>query len=149
VVASAEEQGFGLLTNWDLFRLIRRFMAHGWRHDDVAGPFVASGRVQPVPAHYELIGAVHGYWAEASALGVRLQAGVLRVGDRVAYEGPVDFIEEDVTSLQLNDQAVEEARSGDHAGIKTALSKEQARKGTRVYRVTRPARAASSKCDAA
>jgi hypothetical protein len=74
---------------------------------------------------------------------------VLHVGDRVAYEGPVDFIEEDVTSLQLSDQAVEEARSGDHAGLKTALSKEQARKGIRVYRVTRAARAASSRCDAA
>jgi len=149
VVASAEDQGFGLLTTWDLFRLVRGFLAHGWRHDDVAGLFVASGRVQPVPAQYEFIGAVDGYWAQASALGVRLQAGVLHVSDRVAYEGPVDFIEEDVTSLQLSDQAVEEARSGDHAGLKTALSKEQARKGTRVYRVTRAARAASSKCDAA
>ena len=65
---------------------------------------------------------------------------MLHVGDRVAYERQVDFIEEDVTSLHLDDQAVEEARSGDHAGLKTGLSKEQARKGTRVYRVTRVAR---------
>jgi hypothetical protein len=71
VVASAGDQGFGLLTTWDLFRLVRGFLAHGWRHDDVAGLFVASGRVQPVPAHYDLIGVVDGYWAQASALEPR------------------------------------------------------------------------------
>jgi hypothetical protein len=135
VLSNAQQQGFGLLTTWDLFRLVRGFIIHGWQHDDIAGLFVASGRIRPVPAHYELIGIVDEYWGQAAALGLRLQAGVLRVGDRIAYEQPVDFIEEDVTSLQLSDQDVEEVHPGDHAGLKTTLSKEQARKGVRVYRV--------------
>jgi translation elongation factor EF-1alpha len=64
-----------------------------------------------------------------------LESGVLRAGDRVAYELPVDFIEETVTSLRLNDQVVEEANAGDYVGLKTTLNKQQARDGLRVYRV--------------
>lgn len=86
VLSTAEDQGFGLLTTWDLFRLVRGFLAHGWRHHDVAGLFVSSGRIRPVPAHYEVIGLVDGYWEQASALGLRLHSGVLQVGDRLAYE---------------------------------------------------------------
>ena len=135
VLSNAQHQGFGLLTTWDLFRLVRGFIIHRWHHDDIAGLFVTSGRIRPVPAHYEFIGVVDEYWAQAAALGLRMESGVLRVGDRIVYEQPVDFIEEDVTSLQLSDQDVEEAHPGDHAGLKTKLSKEQARKGVRVYRV--------------
>jgi hypothetical protein len=147
VLANAEDQGFGLLTTWDLFRLVRGFICHGWRHDEVAGLFVSSGRIRPLPTHYELIGAVDGYWPQAGALGLRL-SGTLCVGDRLAYEGQVDFVEEDVTSVQLDGQDVGEAGVGEHAGIKTALTKQQARKSTRVYRVTRAA-AAASRHDAA
>jgi hypothetical protein len=67
VLSNAEQQGFGLLTTWDLFRLVRGFIIHGWHHDDIAGLFVTAGRIRPVPAHYEFIGAVDGYWAQASA----------------------------------------------------------------------------------
>jgi hypothetical protein len=148
VLSNAEEQGFGLMTAWDLFRLVRGFISHGWHHDDVAGLFVASGRIRPVPAHYELIGAIDEYWAQASALRLRLQSGTLRLGDRLAYEGPVDFLEEDVISLQLNNQSVEEASASDYAGLKTALTKQQARKGTRVYRAVSAAMTASARHDA-
>jgi hypothetical protein len=135
VITNAEEQGFSLLTAWDLFRLVRGFIMHGWRHYDVAPLFVTPGRVRPIPAHYELIGYIDGYWPQASALGLRLQSGVLGVGDCIAYELPIDFIEDTVTSLQLNDQDVEESKAGDHVGLKTTLSKQQARDGVRVYRL--------------
>jgi hypothetical protein len=135
VLASAEEQGFGLLTTWDLFRLVRGFLVHGWRHDDIAGLFVTAGRIRPIPAHYKFIGTVEEFWQQAGALGIRLQAA-LHVGDRVAYELPVDFIEEDATSLQMDKQDVDEAKDGDYVGVNTGLTKDQARKGVRVYLVT-------------
>jgi len=139
VISNAEQQGFTLLTTWDLFRLVRGFIANGWQHDDVAGLFVSDGRMRPIPANYELIGLVDEYWEKASALGLRLESGELHVGDRIAYELPVDFIEEDVTSLQLDDHDVEAARTGDYVGLKTKLNKQQARKGVRAYRVKRAA----------
>jgi hypothetical protein len=135
VISNAEQQGFGLLTAWDLFRLARGYLRHGWHHDDIAGLFVISGRIHPVPRHYELIGAVDEYWAKAAALGLRLKSGTLRVGDRVAYEGAVDFIEEVVTSLRLDGQEIDVASTGQHIGVKTILSKSQARRETCVYRV--------------
>lgn len=136
VLASAEEQGFGLLTTWDLFRLVRGFLVHGWRHDDIAGLFLTPGRIRPIPVHYKLIGTVEEFWPKAGALGIRLQSA-LHVGDRLAYELPVDFLEEDATSLQMDKQDVDEAKEGDYVGASTALTKDQARKGVRVYRVTR------------
>lgn len=58
------------------------------------------------------------------------------MGDRIAYKLPVDFVEEVVTSLRLDDQDIEEAHVGDHAGLKTILDKHQARQNVHVYRVT-------------
>ncbi len=74
VLSNAEQQGFGLLTTWDPFRLVRGFIIHRWYHDDIARLFVTSGRIRPVPAHYEFIG-VDGYWPQASALGLRSAVG--------------------------------------------------------------------------
>lgn len=51
----------------------------------------------------------------------------------------VDFLEEVVMSLQIENRDVERAQAGDHVGLTTALSKMQARKGIRVYRARRAA----------
>ena len=135
VLINAEEQGFGLLTTWDLFRLARGFLAHGWKHEDVAGLFVTDGRIHPIPSHYELIGVIDGYWEKASVLGLRVQTGEVRVGDRVAFELPVEFAEEEIVSLRLDEESVDRAATGMHVGVRTNLTKQQARKGVRVYRV--------------
>ncbi len=135
VVSNAEEQGFGLLTTWDLFRLARGFLTHGWHHDDVAEIFVTSGRVRPIPAHYEFVGVVDEFWPQAGALGVRLESGTLTAGDRIAYELSVDFFEEEITSLQVDQKDSSTAGPGDYPGIKTKLNKDQARKNVRVYKV--------------
>lgn len=74
------KQGFPLLTTWDLFRLVRGFLANSWRHVDVAELFVTAGRMRPIPRHYDFIGIVDEYWAKASALELRLHSGSLRTG---------------------------------------------------------------------
>lgn len=66
---------------------------------------------------------------------MKIEDGMLRKGDRVAYELPVDFLEENVESLQLDGKPVEELSKGAVAGVKTTLKKHQARKGIRVYRI--------------
>jgi hypothetical protein len=135
VLINAETQEFGLLTTWDLHRLVRSFRALGWQHDDIVHLFTTSGRVHPVPAHYEHIGHVDGFWEQANALGLRIEAGKVAVGDRLAYELPVEYVEETVASLQLDDQAVTSASVSQHVGVRTSLTKQQARKGVRVYRI--------------
>jgi hypothetical protein len=135
VLTNADEQGFGLLTTWDLFRLVRDYVALGWRHDQVAALFTTPGRIRPVPAHYKHIGYVDGFWEQAEAIGIRLEQGPLNADDRVAYELPVQFVEEDVSSLQLDGQPVQSTTQGTHVGVRTGLDRQQARKGVRVYRV--------------
>lgn len=137
VLANAEQQGFGLLTTWDLFRLVRGFTAHGWEREDVHELFYAKGRIDPIPAHYHFVGVIDGFWEQAEAVGVRIEDGDIRIRDTLAYELPVDFIEEEVRSLQLDNNAVEEAGPGAHVGVRTALTKAQARNVTRVFAVRR------------
>lgn len=144
VLTNAQQKpGFGLLTTWDLHRLVRSFLALGWRHENVAALFTTAGRVRPVPSHYEYIGHLDGFWEQARAVGVRVEHGTLSVGDRLAYELPVQFVEEAVESLQLNSEQVQTVPQGAHVGLRTSLSKEQARKGVRIYRV-QPSRLALS-----
>lgn len=135
VLTNAHDHGFGLLTTWDLFRLVRSYVALGWRHEQVTALFTTPGRIRPVPAHYEHIGYIDHFWEQAEAIGIRLEQGPLNAGDRVAYELPVQFVEEDVPSLQLDGQPVQSATQGTHVGVRTGLDKQQARKGVRVYRV--------------
>ncbi len=95
-----------------------------------------TGRIAPIPANYESLGEIDAYWEQPGALALRLGKRPLRVGQAIAYELAVDFVQEQVTSLQLDGQDVIEVPPGSHVGVKTTLTKVQARKGTRVYLLT-------------
>lgn len=135
ILINAEEQKFGLLTTWDLHCLTRNYLKHGWKHEHIKPLFYQSGRIEPVPKHYEFIGVVEHLWEKAGAVGVLIKAAELKRGDRIAFELPVEFEEQVVESLQVDKQAVPQAAIGTLAGIKTHLTKEQAKKGIRVFRV--------------
>jgi hypothetical protein len=124
-----------LLTTWDLFRLTRSYLKLVWKHEHIQAVFYQSGRIEPVPQHYELIGVVEYFWEKAGAVGVRLEAPELRLGDRIAFELSVEFEEQDVESLQADKNPVSQAEGGMLAGIQTFLHKDQLKKGIRVFRV--------------
>ena len=136
-IENAVGQGIGLLTTIDLYRLARGFERNGWRHEEVAGLFTeVNGRVEPLPAHYEPIGEVVNFYEKAGALTVQLEDGVgLAAGEKVAYALPLDFIEEPVAQIQVDGTEVNPVPPGAHVGLKTSLLKQEARKGTKVYRV--------------
>jgi hypothetical protein len=136
-IENAEGQGIGLLAAVDLYRLARGFERNGWRHEQVASLFTTvSGRVEPLPTHYEPIGEVVNFYEKAGALTVQLRDGIgLAVGEKVAYELPLDFAEEPVAEIQVDGTEFDPAPPGAHVGLKTNLTKREARKGTRVYRV--------------
>jgi hypothetical protein len=134
VLINADEQDFTLLTTWDLYRLARGFITHHWQHSDVEELFLAKGRMNPAPSHYIPLGPVAHVWKEASVIGVELANGPIQVGDRIAYELPVDFIEEEITTLQVANSPVHDAPSGTQVGIKTS-SIDHLRKGTQAYLV--------------
>jgi len=135
LLTNAEEHQFGLLTTWDLFRLVRSYTKNGWKPEYVKPLFYQNGRIEPVPRHYEFVGNIEHFWPKAAAVGVRVEAVPLSRGDRIAFELPVEFEEQVIESLQTDREPVERVARGQLAGIATHLTKEQTRKGVRVFRV--------------
>lgn len=135
ILTNAQEQDFGLLTTWDLFRLVRSYLNNGWQHEQVKTLFYQSGQIEPVPIHYEFVGIVEHFWEKAEAIGVQIEAAELKQGDRIAFELPIEFEEQNVESLQVDKQQREKAEIGMLAGIKTKFTKERVKKGVRVFRL--------------
>jgi hypothetical protein len=133
VVLNAEELGFGLLTTWDLFRLARNFLHYGWSPDVIKPLFRRDGRIAPIPAHYTLVGTVTKFYPQAKAVEIALD-DLIQIGDRIAFEQPVELLEQEIASLQVDHQPEPSAESG-LVGVQTVLTKEQLRAGVRVYRL--------------
>jgi len=80
----------------------------------------------------EKVGKVEKFFAKPSVAAVEVTAGVLRIGDRVHFKGHTTDFEDTITSMQIDNQPVEEAKPGDLLGIKV---KERVREHDTVYRV--------------
>lgn len=142
VVEAAEREHVGLMTTGELYRLTRSFLANGWSHGEIQGLFEATGRVDCVPSHYEQAGTVERYIPAGKKLpvnvvGVMVAGPGIRRGDRIAFESSVEFVEQDVTSLEINNAPVETARAGDLVGVETPFPRDKLRDGTRVFCVRR------------
>lgn len=133
ILDNAVQLSLGLLTAWDLFRLTRGFLRNGWKHEHVKPLFYTTGRILPIPTHYEYVGIVKQSWK--SAFSVLIEAAELKVGDRLAIELPVDFEEQVILSLHLNDADVAVARSGDEVGIARAELLPKVKSGLPVFRL--------------
>jgi hypothetical protein len=137
-VEDAEQNGTGLMTTWDLFRLLRGKARWGWPDEAVCNLPYRTGRIPPYPAHYAPVGTVVKYWPEKGVISIDIDGErPLKVGDRVGFLLPAGFCEEEVSSLQVEKQAVWEAVPGQRAGHKTTLGKADLPLGTQVFRVSR------------
>jgi len=134
LVTSSESWGIGLLTTWDLFRLLRGMEANGWLPETVKPLLDGSGWIIPVPSHYRRLGSVTKFYELASAFEVEITDGALQVGDVIALDLPSGFAEQTVTSLHADGKPAKRAGKGATAGIGTAFTKAQLRKGTAVFR---------------
>ena len=134
ILDNASQLHLGLMTTWDLFRLVRNMKTLGWRSEDVLPIFYRPGRILPIPDHYAFVGKVKQVWK--AAFSVAIDSGHLKVGDRIAIEFPVDFDEQAIASIQLNNLNVEEAKSGSEVGLPRDESLPKLRPGLRVYRIS-------------
>ncbi|HJR06080.1 MAG TPA: hypothetical protein VJ842_02190 [Pyrinomonadaceae bacterium] len=135
ILVNALEQQFGLLTTWDLYRLVRNYIKHKWQPEHVKDLFYKIGRIEPIPSHYEYVGTVERYLDKIEVMGIRIENAEIKLGDRIALELPIEFEEQFVISLQVDTIDIERASLSTLAGIKTHLSKQQVRIGTRVFRL--------------
>lgn len=134
---ASEHQNIGLLTTWDLHRLTRSFIQNKWKHEDIKELFYKVGRISIIPSHYEFIGTIQRFIPQAGILGIQIEASNLRLGDRIAFELPVVFEEQELESLEFNNHPVTIGEIGMIVGTKTNLTKEDARTGVRVYKIIR------------
>jgi hypothetical protein len=131
MISYAGQTNLGLLTTFDLYRIVVNKKRHGWQYGDLVDLFYMSERISPVPTNYIYLGNVAKVFKEVLAMHV-LQ-GEIHMGDRLAVEGDIYFEEVDVDSIMINNQTVEFAKSGDAAGFAWKSSRFKLREGMRVF----------------
>ncbi|WP_227243999.1 hypothetical protein [Paraburkholderia caribensis] len=132
----AGETGLGLLTAFDLYRMIVNMRRLGWPSEHVKPLVYGHQRIYPVPTHYRYIGTVAK--AYTGKFGVVLVENSIEIGDRIAVEGPIYFDEAEVTSIHINNAAAERANVGDPAAFLWPEGNAKLREGMRVYAVPKP-----------
>jgi putative protease len=83
----------------------------------------------------EQIGTVVKFFAKPSVAAIEVTAGELRVGDTIRIKGHTTDLEETVNSMQVEKEAIEEAKPGYLVGIKVS---DRVREGDRVFKVKGP-----------
>ncbi|MBW2038211.1 MAG: translation elongation factor-like protein [Deltaproteobacteria bacterium] len=78
------------------------------------------------------IGTVMDYFAKIGVVAIHLEEDGLKVGDTIHIMGHTTDLTEEVTSMQIEHDPVQEAKVGDDVGIKV---KDRARKKDAVYKV--------------
>jgi putative protease len=78
------------------------------------------------------IGMIMDFFAKVGVAAFRVEGDTLKVGDTIHIKGHTTDLTQEVTSLQIDRAAVQEAKSGDDVGIKV---KDRVRKGDMVFKV--------------
>jgi translation elongation factor EF-Tu-like GTPase len=78
------------------------------------------------------IGTVVDYFAKIGVVAFRVEEDGLKVGDTIHIKGHTTDFTEQVSSMQIDRDPVQEVKVGDNVGIKT---KERARQHDAVYKV--------------
>lgn len=78
------------------------------------------------------VGVVVNFYVKPSVAAIKVTGGSIRKGDLLKYKGHTTDFTEEVTSIEIENQPVEEAKSGDLVGVKV---KERVREKDRIYKV--------------
>ena len=127
------EQNVGVMSTWDLFKLLRSYRRCGWNHSEVREIFESLGRLRPIPPGFSELGPIGHVWKQSDAFGVVLTSGSVSVGDRYLVEASDGVWEGVVESLQVGDSSVETAVAGNEVGLKGSLDISRVREGSIFY----------------
>jgi len=79
------------------------------------------------------VGLVTHYFPHVNAAAVKIEEGVLSVGDRIHIVGHTTDFKQKILSLQIDRKSVQAGRQGEEVGIET---KDRVRTDDKVYKVT-------------
>lgn len=78
------------------------------------------------------VGVVEDFFAHVGVVALKVTADTLKVGDTLHFMGHTTDFSEQIKSMQIEHQSVEEAKKGDDVGIKVS---KKVRIHDRVYKV--------------
>jgi hypothetical protein len=135
-VCDADTNGTGLMTTWDLFRLIRGMDQWGWDPSLLQNVFYETGRIGLRPSHYIPLGTVAHYYDKPKVVSILIQGGMtLKLGDTLGYVFAGHYHEEQVLSLQVDKTEVKEVIAGQKGGYTTSLPRSALHEGSIVFQV--------------
>ena len=80
----------------------------------------------------EKVGKVQKFFSKPSVAAIEVIAGVLKIGDKLHFKGHTTDFEDTITSMQVDNEPIEEAKQGDLIGIRV---KERVRENDTVYKI--------------
>ncbi|MBE9542451.1 MAG: translation elongation factor-like protein [Proteobacteria bacterium] len=80
----------------------------------------------------EEVGVVVKFFAKPSVAAIDVTKGSIKKGDTLMYKGHTTDFTEEVASMEIDNQSVDEAKVGDMIGIQV---KERVREKDKVYKV--------------
>jgi translation elongation factor EF-1alpha len=78
------------------------------------------------------IGMIMDFFAKVGVAAFRIEGEGLKVGDTIHIKGHTTDLTQEVSSMQIERAAIQEAKAGDDVGIKV---KDRVRKGDFVFKV--------------
>jgi putative protease len=80
----------------------------------------------------EQVAVIVKFFAKPSVAALEVTNGTIKIGDVLRYKGHTTDFTEEITSMEIDNQAVVEAKVGDLVGVKV---KERVRENDKVYKV--------------
>jgi len=80
----------------------------------------------------EQVAVIVKFFAKPSVAALEVTSGTIKTGDLLRYKGHTTDFTEEVTSMEVDNQSIEEAKVGDLIGVKV---KERVRENDKVYKV--------------
>ena len=81
----------------------------------------------------EKVGVVVKFFAKPSVAAIEVTDGTITQGDTLRYKGHTTDFTDQVESMELDNQPIQEAKAGDLVGVKV---KERVRENDQIYKIT-------------
>ncbi|MBL7225538.1 MAG: hypothetical protein ISS59_05340 [Desulfobacteraceae bacterium] len=81
----------------------------------------------------EQVAVIVKFFAKPSVAALEVTNGTIKKGDLLKYKGHTTDFTEEIVSMEIDNQSVDEVKAGDLVGVKV---KERVREGDKVYKVS-------------
>lgn len=81
----------------------------------------------------EQVAVIIKFFAKPSVAALEVTNGTITKGDLLKYKGHTTDFTEEIASMEIDNQPVDEVKAGDLVGVKV---KERVREGDKVYKVS-------------